>query len=222
MCVAAPVLFATSMALTAYSGYRQAQAQREAGNAQNNYYDALAQTSQMEGQYALKMGQKQSELIQDQAKMQGKELAQSQAQLSSSQKARMAAMGMDPSSVTAGDIVSSTYDSQKLDELMLRYNADMKSWNTMTQASYDKWRSDAQAEQYLYAGDYAKRAGRINARNTLLGTAVSMAGSALTYGVGSGFSSSTQGLSGWLKGYKNAPNGAIDTGYGWTFKPLSN
>ncbi len=213
MCEPTTILFVSSMALTAYSGYKQAQAQREAGNAQNNYYDALAQTSQMEGQYALKIGQKQSELIQDQAKIEGKELAKSQAQFSASQRARMAAMGMDASSVTAEDITASTYDAQKLDELTLRYNADMKSWNTMTQASYDKWRADAQADQYLYAGDYAKRAGKINARNTLLGTAASMATSALTYGALSGAGSSTQGISGWLKGYRNAPVNTMDMKY---------
>jgi len=181
------ILFATSMAMTAYSGYRQAQAQREAGNAQNNYYDALQQRSQMEGQYAMRMGRVQSNLVQEQAKREGKSLAKSRAQFNASQRAKMVAQGMDVSSVTAQDIIESNYSEQELDELTLRHNADLKSWNITETAKNKNWVAQAQADQYGFAGDNAKTAGKINARNTILSTATSMAGSAATFGALGGF-----------------------------------
>ena len=216
-------LFAASSAIMLYSGYQQAQYQRATGEAQRNYYDYLSRTSQMEGELALRTGRQQSQMIQDVVKGKGKQLARSQAQLSASQRAIMAAQGRDPSSDSAADIVLSTADEQRLDELALRYNADVDTWGAMTDASYKNWASNVQASQYTMAGKQSEYAGKINARNTLLGTALKIGSSALTFGALGGFSGglSTQGLMGKLTGYVNAPTNTRNMfSYTKLIKPL--
>lgn len=173
MCNPAIVVGAT-LGFQAYSGYQKSQAQLAAGKAQEQYYDYLAEQSRIEGEAALKTGQRQSELVQDVAKEEGKQLKKSQAQLSSSQRAAMAAKGIDVSSVSAQDIVTSTHSEQKLDELALRYNADIKSWGIKTEAGYKNWAANVQAGQYGYAGKHARYVSKIQAGSTLLGTAGSM------------------------------------------------
>ena len=170
MCSGALVLGGLQVA----SGLYQAQAQYQAGVQQKAYYDYLAETSRIEGEQALKTGQKQSEVIQDVQKVKGKELAKTQAQQRATQEVQLAATGVPSTSVTAQDIGASTIDVQKLDELALRYNADVRSYETMQDATYRNWAANVQAGQYTMAGDYAKQAGKIGAFQTLLGTATSL------------------------------------------------
>ena len=94
--------------------------------------------------------------------------------------------------VTAEDIVLSDYDEQMLDEFQLRHNADLKSWSIMTDAGYGRWTSMGEANQMTYAGQNARYTGAVNARNTMLGTATSMVGSTLDFGMHGGFGK------GWL------------------------
>lgn len=77
--------------------------------------------------------------------------------------------------VTAEDIANDTFNKQRLDELAIRYNADVKSWETNTQAANQNWAAQTQANQYRYAAKNAKHAGKIAAFTTLLGTATSTA-----------------------------------------------
>ena len=174
------------MALTAASGISQAKAQRQEGEAQGRYYDYLSENSRLQGQAIVDRANRQSELIQDVAKDKGKTLKKSQAQLQASQQVALAASGVQ--GVTVEDIALNTQDEQYLDELALRYNADIESWGVTTDASYKNWAAKTQSTQYEYAGENARYTGKINARNTLLGTATSMAGSALMFGAGGMFS----------------------------------
>ena len=185
------------------SGYLRAKAQKAEGKAQEAYYNYLAEQSRLEGDAALKIGQKQSELVQDVAKEEGKQLKKTQAQFNASQIAAMAASGVDVSSVSAQDVVSSAYSEQKLDELALRYNADMRSWGVKTEASYKNWAANVQAGQYEYAGKHARVVSKIKQRSTLLDTVSSLFGS-------SGGSMSS-GVSGFQRG---TDLGAGRTSYG--------
>jgi len=193
------VFFVASMALTAYSGYQQSKAQREAGKAQGAYYDAMARNKELEAEYAMTIGKKQSEIVQDNSMMQGKSLKKKQAIHNASNRARMASMGL--TGVSAEDVVISDYDEQRIDEWQLRHNADMKSWSIMTDAGYGRWSSLNEANQMSYAGDNARYTGSVNARNTMLGTATSMAKTGMSFGMAGGFKSlPTKGLTGWLSG----------------------
>ena len=212
--VSMTVMAVTSMGMTAYSGYMQGRTQRAQGIAQGNYYDYLARQNELEAQEALKQGNLQAKMIQDVGKEEMKALKREQAQLSSSQIAKMVAQGLDISSVSAQDISTSTYDTQRLDELALAYNNDIKTWGVQTEASYKDWSLRTQAESNRYAGRYARQAGRIAMKNTYLKTGASLLGQAVTFGTSGVFGGggSTQGLTGWLKGYKNAPVNTYDTG----------
>lgn len=218
MCEPATMM-AVGVGLQVYSGYTQARSQRVAGEAQNAYYDYLAGQQEQQADLITKTADVQAGLIQDQAKEQGKQLKRSQAQLASAQIAAMAASGVDTSSVTAQDITTDTYQTQRLDELALRYNADIDTWGVVTDASYKDWSLRTEAEQSRYAGRMARYTGKVQQRNTLLNTAVSVVGSLAMGGFGGGGSTSTQGIRGWLSGYKNAPS-TVSFG-GNTFKTVN-
>lgn len=168
----------TAVGLTAAAGGIGAYNQYQEGVATKNYYDAQAQQAQNEGQLALQQGQKQSELIQDTAKVQGKQLKTSQSQFNASQRAEMAASGLQGGS--AEDILNTSFNTQQMDEMALRYNANVKSWETTESAKYKNYALGVQADQYRVAGKNAKRAGKMNAFSTLLGTAGSLAMSGAT------------------------------------------
>jgi hypothetical protein len=198
-----------ALALTATAGGMQAYGQYKEGSATNKYYKSVANTQQQQGDIDYVRGEKQSDLIQDSAKFEGVKQKGQAAQVASSQRAAMAANGIDLSSVTAGDLASETMSKARLDELAIRYNADVGTWNTMEDAKYKKWSAYTQANQSRAMGKNALAKGKNDAGLTLLSTAASMA----MMGAGAvGNSSSTQGASGWLKGYKNAPAGSKDMG----------
>ena len=165
---------ATVVGLTVASGGFTAYNQYQAGSAENKYNQYLAKQSENEGKATLDAAERQSGLIQDTAKEQGKQFKRGAAEFNSSQRAAMAAMGVE--GVTVEDITNSTYDKQRMDELAIRYNADVKSWETNTNAANKNWQLQEQAKQYRYAGKNAKRAGAVNAFSTLLGTATSVGG----------------------------------------------
>ena len=168
--VCVPVIAA---GLTIGSGIYNAFNQYQEGVAAKKYYDYQAGQAQQEGQLALQQGQKQSELIQDTAKVQGKQLATSQAEFNASQRAALGASGNIGGS--AEDVINSTFTKQQLDESLLRYNANVNSWQTTESAKYKNYALGVQADQYRYAGKNAKYAGKTKAFSTLLGTAASVA-----------------------------------------------
>lgn len=162
----------TTVAAGAYS----ANSQYQQGLAQKNYYESLAAQSREQGKLAISESERQSTLIQDTAKEEGKRLKESQAEANASTRASMAASGVYGG--TAEDILSSNISKEQRDEALLRYNADVKSWEEITQGRYRKWASDIESENYEYAGRQAKKTGKRQAIGTLLGTA----GSAFSMG----------------------------------------
>jgi len=163
-----------TLVIMGIAGATQAYGQVQQGREQDKYYQYLAGTSRLAGDAALARSQKQSELIQESAGIENKSAAIKAAETSSAQKAAMVASGMDLSSVTAQDITLDTLTKAKMDEMMIRRNANLQSWQTETEGKYAKWEGEEQARQYGYAGKQARKAGNIGAFSTLLGTSVSM------------------------------------------------
>ncbi len=161
--------------------------QYKAGAAQNGYYNYMANNSNTEAKYALaegeqavKQGELQSKVIQDTASQEGKQLKTNQAEFNASQKAALAASGVY--GVTAQDITNNTLSKEKLDEMTLRYNADVKSYEATTNAGYQNqakkyqaWQSNIQADQYRYQGKYALYSGKVGAFSSLLSSAKQVA-----------------------------------------------
>lgn len=170
MCVP---LAAAAIAATVASGSYTAYNQYQAGASQNKYYQYMADQSRIEGQNAIKQGDAQSTAIQDQAKLQGKDLSTQQSEFNASQKVALAASGN--TGVTAEDITSNTFSKEQLDQSLIRYNADLKSYGVNTDATYKNYQAQNQADQYSYQGKAAAYAGKTGAFNTLLATAASVA-----------------------------------------------
>jgi len=163
-----------AMGVTAASGAMQAYGQYQQGATQKQYYDYLAANSEMQGEYAYRTGMKQSELIQDSAKYEGKIQKRDVAQFAAAQRATLVANGIDLSSVTSEDIASDTISKARMDELAIRFNADSKSWSTETDAKYRKWAGQQEAKGQRFSGAQAKYSGKTQAFTTLLSTAASM------------------------------------------------
>lgn len=174
---------AVAMGLMAVAGGVTAYAQMQQGRAQKSYYNYLAGQARLEGAAALAMAQKQAELTQESASIENKSLALKGAEASASQKAAMAASGLDLSSVTAQDITLDTLTKAKMDEMMIRRNANLQAASQLDEGKYANWSAESQAQQYGYAGKQAKKAGNIGAFTTLLGTAASMGMAANSFGM---------------------------------------
>lgn len=174
----APLATLAVAGLQTVSGLYSASAQNQQAQSQARYYEAVAEQKKQEGEIAIKRGETQSNLVQDSAKAEGKRQAMNAAEISASQKAALAANGVNLDSGSAQDIVSNTANKSRMDEIAIRYNADVKSWSATEDAKFQKWDSLNQANQNLFAAKNARAAGKQSAFNTLLGTATT---------VGSGF-----------------------------------
>lgn len=169
---------ATVITATAISGGMQAYGQYKEGTATKKYMDHVADLKEQQGNIELARGQKQSELIQDSAKYSAVQQKTEAAQVASAQRASLVANGIDLGSVTSADLARETIDKARLDELAIRYNANVDSWNTTEDAKFRKWGLDVEASQDRQTGANAKASGKRQAFTTLLSTAASIAGTA--------------------------------------------
>ena len=174
--LALTVLTVAQAGLQIASGIAQAKAQRAQGEAQNNYYNYLADVNQQQALIAERTGRNQSKVNQDVQMVQGKRLAISQAENRASQSAALAASGVPLSSVTAEDISKTTFTKQALDENLLRYNADVRSYEAITGSMNQAFGLRSQGAGYRAAGANALTAARLNSRSTLLSSAFGAVG----------------------------------------------
>lgn len=182
--VVAGTAIAAGGGYTAYNQYKE-------GVAANKYYQYQADQTNQEAAAVIQQGEKQSNLIQDTAKVQGKDLKTQQGESNSSNKVLAAVMGMAGGSVE--DAISANLNKQQMDEALLRYNADVKSWDVRESSKNKSWALNVQSDQLRYAGKNAKAAGKRQSIGTLLGTAASIAALGALSGFGGG--SGANGLS---------------------------
>jgi small-conductance mechanosensitive channel len=173
----------------------QAYGQQQAGKAQSKMYQYQASLAQQQAAITKKYAEEQKKSIeaaseanitatQNQAADESKTLFRQITQLTGTQKATIGALGIG--GVTAADIATDTFDKAKMDELAIRYNANVKSWQIGQQAKrdiwtigeeskYKAWSLESEASQYSAAAKNARKAANINSATTLLSTATSMA-----------------------------------------------
>jgi len=171
-----------ALSLTAAAGGMKAYGQYQQGIEQQKYYQYLADTSRTQGEYEYRTGMRESELTQDAASFESKQEKIRTTQFASSQKAKLIANGVDLSSVTAQDISTDTMSKAQMDQLLIRYKADSKSWSQETDANYKKWAGEVDAQGKELAGRQAKASGKRKAFTTLLATAGTLAAGAATAG----------------------------------------
>lgn len=186
MCTGAAFLIA-SMALTAYAGNEQAQAEREAGRYQAEVAEVNAKQADYRAEQAGRIGAIKEEQHRSQVR-----------RMAGTQRATLAANGVDVGSGTAADLVDETYTLGEADALTIRYNAMNEAWGYR-----------AEATDLRQQGQFAKYRGKVQSRNTYLTTAASLAGQA--YG---GYQSGAFGGGGKMP--KNGGIGGSGKGYiGW-------
>lgn len=164
--VAGIVVGAVGAGVSAYGSYAQGRSQQK----MNQYQaDVAASQAKLEERTA----NQNITATQDQAAMQAKKLKRDVAMVEGEQKGVLAASGSGGGSVTDADITRSTFDTAKLDEIAIRYNADYKSWALKTGADFRGWDLSGQRSMYLMAGQNARMAGNINSTGSLLSGASS-------------------------------------------------
>ena len=208
--ITAVTLVAAAGATKAYGVYQEGKAQQT----MYNYQAALAvQEATARRQYA-EMQQKaigEAALANISAEQvaaaeESRRLFGDVAELSGAQRATIGALGIG--GVTAADIAVSTFDKSQLDQLAIRYNANVRSWQISEEAKrgvwtigeetkMKAWSLESEASQYRLAGKQARRAAGIGVATTLLSTAASMAaigagGMKAPAGGGGGAGASTQ------------------------------
>ena len=177
MCAPA-VLAPIAIGMTVAGGIFSAQAQAAAGRAQQGYYNYQAEINRQQAAAALQIGEQRATLAESEGALESGRALRSASELAGAQKAVLASNNVGGSSVTAQDIYSDTFDKEKLDQIMIRYNADVKAHAAKTGAAYEAFDYENQAKLNQLAGRNARKAGNANAIGTLLGTAGSVANSA--------------------------------------------
>jgi hypothetical protein len=166
-------------AISAYGQYQQGQAQKK-------MYQYQADAANAEAKQVQQAADTNVKLTQFQASQDTKQLQRKYMLVEGAQKAGAAASGIGGGSVTEGDIATDTFNTRKLDENMIRYNADLKSWAIRNQSAGEVWGLKTQAEQYTYAGKNAATAGKIGATGTIFSTVGQAAMMGSMYGSGTG------------------------------------
>jgi hypothetical protein len=159
-----------ALGLTAWGGIEQANAADQAGKSQQQYYDYVAEQNRQAAEAAIKAGEARDTVAQNQGANEAKTLSQKAMQVEGSQKAAIGANKIG-ASATAIDLVQDTYDKATLDKMAIRFNADAQSWEAKEDAKYKAWDFNNQAKLNTFAGQNARRAGKIQKRATLINTA---------------------------------------------------
>lgn len=154
----------------AYSAYQQGQA----GKAQASYYSYLGKTAQANAGIAIAKGEATRRAIGAQEFDEQQRLSRGIRQTVANQKAAMV-NGVGATSRSAQDIVSDTLTKGNLDEMALRYNADLRARNAMIGADAEAFNYESQAGGYSVAGKNAIAGAKAGQISTLLGTAGSVA-----------------------------------------------
>jgi len=152
-----PAIFvAASMAITAAAGAYQADSQKKSGEYQNEVAQQNAELDDFRAEQSSALGSIAEEKHRSKVR-----------QMAGTQRANLAANGIDLSSGTAEDMVAETYQMGETDALTIRFNALNEAWGYRVSGTNN--RND---------GAFAKATGKNNATGTYLSTAASVAGQA--------------------------------------------
>ncbi len=144
------------------------------GRAQEAMYKAEAEMAYKQSAAAKEAAQRETELVQDQASAESKRLRRQQLKFMASQKANLAAMGIE--GVTTEDIIADTTLIQNMDKATLRWNADTAAWEAKTQGDYSAWQFQGQAAMARAAASNTHRQTNLGLVKNILGTASSTVG----------------------------------------------
>lgn len=191
ICEPVSIIMAASAVIGVVGGVYKASAEKAAGNYQNEVAKQNAGLADFQAEQEAKIGAIAEERHRAKVK-----------QMIGSQRAGLAANGLDLSGGTALDLVTETAMLGEEDALMLRFNAMNKAWGYRTEAT--NLRND---------GKWAKAAGQNAATATYLNTAsqaLSSASNMSFSGSGGGFKIPSGATT---KGISTTNSGAMFAGY---------
>jgi hypothetical protein len=148
----------------------KAQSEIEAGKQEKQYNQYLAGVSRMNADLARASGESQARTVGAQTAEQVGQIHERGRDVVGAQKVALAAGGAGVGSKTAEQLVSDTLTKTNLDEMAIRYNADLKMKNLRLQAESTAMNEENKAEGYEMAGKNAKKAAKWKAFSTVLGT----------------------------------------------------
>lgn len=141
--------------------------QYQQGLAESNYYKAASSAKRKEADLTLRQGEQEATMAENEGASQSKLLAIKQAELNGKQAAAIGANGQAGSSSSA-DVVSDTLSKEKMDQLAVKYNADIQSWNATNNSKIKSYALNRDAEMDSISSTASKNAGKIGAFNSLL------------------------------------------------------
>ena len=164
----------------------------EGGLAQQSYYNYLQSQDVKEAVATEKEGQVQANLAEDQGSVESAASGRKTKEVLGAQTATAGA-DIGGGSATSADIVNDTFNKSRLDQMAIKYNADIKSWKATNDAAQKSFALKQQAAGYGIAGKAAAKKGEIDALNGLISGSGQVA---KTWYSGQQFSSSGGGSGG--------------------------
>lgn len=158
------------MGLQAGGGMFSAMSAYQEGVETSRYYKYMASSAEKNAVLAEERGADQVSDIQDVASIDAKINRDKGKAMSATQKVAMASNGVI-GGVTAQDITIDTFNTNKMDDLMIRYNADKQSREVKIDTIYKALDFKQSASQYKLASRQAKKTGTMKAMTGLLNTA---------------------------------------------------
>lgn len=182
--MAAPLAIA-AIALAAGSAIGQYATGKTQAAMQSNYYNFLADQAKLKSDLARQAGEQQATYAQDEGAKLGHQLKKQVDQVEAAQTTGMIAQGIELGSVTAEDIANDTLNKYKLDEMAIRYNADLKAYEAKRAAIIQSWELYGEAASMGLSGQMMSSATRLQAQSSLIGGAAQTANNAyLLFGKG--------------------------------------
>lgn len=164
MCEPTTIAYVGALVLTAAAGVYHADAQKKAGQYQAEVAEQNAKLGDFRAEQTAQIGAIREE--QHRAKVR---------QMAGTQRANLAANGVDLGSGTALDMVTETYTMGEADALTIRYNAMNEAWGYRVSAINER-----------NGGRFAKWSGKAQATGTYLTTAANLLSMGAGMGGGSG------------------------------------
>jgi hypothetical protein len=178
----------------------------ENSKAQVKQYKYAQAVSEQEALNAERVADKKSEMAQYKASQDAKQLQREYMVLEGAAESSRAASGLGGGSVSEGDIATDIFKTRKLDEMTIRHNADLASWEFRNEGAMKAWAARTEGEQYGMAAKAAKKAGEMSLMTSILFSAPASAYQAMggnTY-KGTKTTADPRGTAGGYKAYQNS------------------
>lgn len=164
-----------AMGTTAVGSGIQAYGDIKAGKAQSSYYQFLAGQNNAQAIEVEKAGVADVTGIQTQAALTTEQKGREVARVEGTQKAAMAASGVNSDSTTSQDIALDTATAAARDAAAIKYNADIKAFSTAREATLKAAALRQQANEFGDASVNSVKTGGLNATSSLLNGATQVA-----------------------------------------------